>query len=360
MATRPVSGSVLVLLVGATLLLVYTFRPIADQLLVAAVFATALSPAQRALTTRFRGARGAAAAILTLGVIAVGVGAVAAVLIYVVRDGANGVRFISEALRGDAVSGFIDRLPTSIEHTLRGAIARLPRDTGELIASLGGESGVVSGVRVAVTATGSLVVDVALTVIALFFLLARGSEFVEWVERVSPLGRSRTVDLFATFLKVSYSVIVGTGGTAAVQALTALVGFWIARVPSPAFFALVTFFCALIPAIGGAAVCIVAALLLLATGHSYAALFLFLWALLVVGLVDNLVKPLFLRRGLEIHGAIVFFSLIAGVAAFGGIGLLVGPLAISSFLAVVRMYRRERAPDAAEPLDSDTESPESV
>jgi predicted PurR-regulated permease PerM len=60
--------------------------------------------------------------------------------------------------------------------------------------------------------------------------------------------------------------------------------------------------------------------------------------------VDNLVKPLLIRRGLEIHGAIVFFSLIGGLTTFGAIGLLVGPLVVGLFLAVLRIYHRDYAP----------------
>jgi predicted PurR-regulated permease PerM len=88
-----------------------------------------------------------------------------------------------------------------------------------------------------------------------------------------------------------------------------------------------------------------AAMLLLVTGHPYMALFLALWGLVVVGLVDNLVKPLLIRRGLEIHGGIVFFALIGGLATFGAIGLLIGPLAIAFFLALLRMYHRDYTPE---------------
>ena len=68
------------------------------------------------------------------------------------------------------------------------------------------------------------------------------------------------------------------------------------------------------------------------------------WGLAVVGLVDNLVKPLLIRRGLEIHGAIVFFSLIGGLVTFGAIGLLVGPLLVAFFLAVLRIYHQDYSP----------------
>jgi predicted PurR-regulated permease PerM len=69
------------------------------------------------------------------------------------------------------------------------------------------------------------------------------------------------------------------------------------------------------------------------------------WGLIVVGLVDNLVKPLLIRRGLEIHGGVVFFSLIGGLAAFGAVGLLIGPLTVAFFLALLRMYHRDYTPE---------------
>jgi predicted PurR-regulated permease PerM len=91
-------------------------------------------------------------------------------------------------------------------------------------------------------------------------------------------------------------------------------------------------------------ICLFASLLLVVTGHPYMAVFLAAWGLIVVGLVDNLVKPLLIRRGLEIHGAIVFFSLIGGLAAFGAVGLLVGPLLVALFLTLLRIYHRDHTP----------------
>jgi hypothetical protein len=61
----------------------------------------------------------------------------------------------------------------------------------------------------------------------------------------------------------------------------------------------------------------------------------------VVGLVDNFVKPYLIRAGMEIRGAVVFFALIGGLSAFGPIGLLMGPLLVALFLALVRMYQRD-------------------
>ena len=133
------------------------------------------------------------------------------------------------------------------------------------------------------------------------------------------------------------------------QTVAALMGYLLARVPVPFFFAAVTFFLALIPAIGAAVVCFAAAGLLLVTGHQWMALFLAIWGVLVVGLVDNVVKPLLVKRGLDMHGAIVFLSLLGGLAAFGTVGLVLGPLIVSFFLALIRIYERDYGRSTARP-----------
>jgi predicted PurR-regulated permease PerM len=112
-----------------------------------------------------------------------------------------------------------------------------------------------------------------------------------------------------------------------------------------------TFGVAFVPAVGAASVVQVAALLLLMTGHPYAALFLSLWGFLVVAVVDNIAKPLLIKQDIELSAAVVFFALLGGLAAFGAVGLLIGPLSVSLFLALLRMYRRdfvEAEPPSAE------------
>jgi predicted PurR-regulated permease PerM len=193
----------------------------------------------------------------------------------------------------------------------------------------------------AVAATGSFAFQTVMMLIAFFFLLVDGKRLVEWLESVSPLKRGQTTELMREFRLVSIAVLLSSVATAGVQAVAALVGYLIARVPVPFFFAAVTFFVAMIPAVGAASVCMVAALLLLLTGHPWAALFLAIWGVVVVGLVDNVIKPMLVKRGLHMHGAIVFFALLGGLAAFGTVGLLIGPLIVSFFLALLRIHERD-------------------
>jgi len=345
MAEQPLPRFFLALIIVAILLLGLVLMPVAKELFLAAVLAGVLWPLQQWLSHRLRGRRGGAAGLITFVVVVLLLGPVATLVTFAIRDGADGLRFASEAVRSDDVAALVGYLPESAREVVSDAIERMPRDLNDLMGRVdSGTTGAATSVGRVVAATGSFAFHTVLMLIALFFLLVHGHDLVKWLDSVSPLHPGQTLELLATFRRVSYAVIASAAVTAAVQALAAMIGFLISRVPSPLFFTLVTFFLAFVPAIGASVVCLFAALLLLVTGHPYLAAFLAAWGLIVVGLVDNLIKPLLIRRGLEIHGAFVFFSLIGGLATFGAIGLLAGPLVVALFLAVLRMYHRDYTP----------------
>jgi predicted PurR-regulated permease PerM len=264
-----------------------------------------------------------------------------------VREATDGVRFLLEVLRSGDTGVLLDRMPAPLNEYAARALAYLGEAGAEIEAHVRAQGPkAASAVGTAVVRTGALLFQLAMMLIALFFLLTSGREMIAWVDSVSPLRRGQTRELLTEFRKVSYSVIVSTIITAGVQTLVALAGYLIAGVPKLAFFVGVTFFIALIPAIGAAVVGLAAALVLFVTGHPYMALFLAVWSVAVVGLVDNVVKPYLIKGDVEMHGAVVFFALIGGIAAFGMIGLLVGPLAVAMLLTLLRMYRRDYLKEA--------------
>jgi predicted PurR-regulated permease PerM len=345
-AEQPVPWFFVVLMAVATVLFGLVLWPLATPLLLAAVIASVLWRLQGRLTKLFRGKRAIASGVLTFGLLVLLLGPMTALVAVVINDGADGVRFVLDALHSEEVGRLIAHLPRSAQTVVVNGIDRLPHDIDDTVRALGGTSATTaSTVGKAVAATGTFAFHTAMMLIALFFMLLHGDQLVSWIDGVSPLRRGQTLELLTTFRKVSYAVIASSGITAAVQAGTALVGYLIARVPNPMFFTMLTFFFALIPAIGATVVCLFAALLLLVTGHTYMAIFLALWGLGIVAIVDNLVKPLLIKRGLELHGALVFFALIGGIGAFGAIGLVAGPLIVAAFLAVLRMYHRDYSPN---------------
>ncbi len=348
MSERPAPIFFLVLLVGALVLVGAVIAPFFRELLLAVVFAGVLRPLEVWLTKRFRGRRSLAAAVITVLVVVIVLGPLTMLGAVIIRDGSDGVHYLLQTAHSPQVADIVGWLPDSARDFLLGAIDRLPRNLDEVLGQLGDHGQTAGAVSASVIATGSFLFHGALMLIALFFTLTHGTEMVDWLDSVSPLAPGQTRELLATSKRVSYSIVVSTIVTSAVQAIAALAGFLIAQVPSPIFFATVTFIAAFIPAVGAAVVSLVAAFLLYVTGHPYMAIFLAMWGLVIVGLVDNVIKPLLIKRGMEIHGVVVFFALVGGLASFGPIGLLLGPLVVSMFLSLLSMYHRDFSPQKRE------------
>ena len=349
-ARRVFAGLILLSIV----LLAILIRPFAKGFFLAAVLAGALYGTHKRMTRALRGRANLSAGLICFTVIVALLLPLTGFTAFVITEATDGIRFIQETLRKEGVDGLIERLPGPAQKLANTAMERLPMEEEQLdetlqkqVSSQGGTAAkAVTGV---VTATGSFAFQTAMMLVALFFLLVDGKQLVQWLESVSPLKSGQTEEILREFRLVVISVLVSSAATAGVQTVAALVGYLIARVPVPFFFAAVTFFLALIPAIGAAVVCFAAAGLLLVTGHQWMALFLAIWGVLVVGLVDNVVKPLLVKRGLDMHGAIVFFALLGGLVAFGTVGLVLGPLIVSFFLALIRIYERDYGRPTARP-----------
>jgi len=343
-------------LVASAVVVALVLRPVAGALLTGLVLAVALWPLQTRFAKKLRGHSSISASMLTTAVLVLGAVPVVAISIFIVGEGARGVEYIADTLRSEGVTGLVEGLPEPardvadeiIEMLPKRQSARLDETVKQQVAERTEAAAVAVGGIVA--ALGELLFQLAMMTVALFFFLAQGDEAVAWIERISPLGDGRTREILVELKKVSYALVVSMVVTAAAQAVAAFIGYMIAGVPVPFFFTALTFVVAFIPALGAAIVCMFAALLLVATGHTYAALFLALWGAVVVGLVDNLIKPYLIKSEIKLPGAVVFFALIGGLVAFGGIGLLIGPIAAALLAIALRMYRRDFAQRLSSPV----------
>jgi len=347
MATEKGAQRVFIGLILLSLALVFLVAfPFFEAFFLAAVLAGAFQGLQNWLTRHFRGRRGLAAGVICVGIILALLAPITALTAFIITEVSRGVEFISNVVNQKGLEGLLRYVPGMFRgqaerlfESLQSGSASVWQTIQQHVSSQGPMAAQTVGGML--MATGTVALQATMMMIALYFLLVDGGRLVEWIEQVSPLRRGQTTELLNEFRTVTKAVLTSSVLTAGVQALAAMVGYFIARVPVPLFFTAVTFVFALIPAIGGAAVCVVAALLLLATGHTGFAIFLAAWGIVVVGLSDNVVKPILAKRGMNMHGALVFFSLLGGLAMFGAIGLLLGPLILAFFLAVVRIYERD-------------------
>jgi predicted PurR-regulated permease PerM len=343
MVTSSTARAVLVLLaILAVALLVEIALPFATSLFVAAVLAGALFPWTERLARALRGRRALAAALVTAALLVSVVGPLSALLALLVPQAAAGVEWLRAALLSEGVAGLAARLPhllqpiaASVQQAIPSTLARLQ----ELVTAQGGRAASVLGN--VLTATTSFLLQSVLMLVALYSLLVDGRGLVDWLDKAIPLKRGQLAELLHDFRRVTVTVLVSTVATAGVQSVVALFGYLVGGVPNPVFFTLVTFVLGLVPFLGATAVVLAIALLRFATGHTGSGIFLAIWGVGVVSMIDNVVKPIFIRGGVPIHGVVIFFALFGGLAVFGPVGFLVGPLAVSFLVAVVRMYRRD-------------------
>jgi predicted PurR-regulated permease PerM len=316
-------------------------QPFAGVLFMAAVGAVAFAPLQDWLAARLRGRSAAAAGLLVVGFLLALVGPVAAIAAMLVQQAAAGLEWLPSAASTLSTTAIVDRLPDVLQEPAREALARLPQGAAELQRFLATEIGgrAASTLGGLLRATGTALVHFLLFLVALFFLLVDGKRLVRWLQDTLPFPAGKVASLFASLRSVTLAVLVSTLATAGIQATLALAGYFLAGVPSPLFFAAVTFFTALVPAVGTALVWLPLAILKLATGHPVAGVFLAAWGVGVIGTVDNVVKPILIRRGVSFPTGVVFFALIGGLAAFGPVGLLAGPLVVAFLTAVVQAQK---------------------
>jgi predicted PurR-regulated permease PerM len=349
---------IIFLLVAAFTLTLVIIKPFWVAFFLAAVVAAALRPWMEWLARVLRGRRSAAAGILTLGVLVVIIAPVAGLGAAVVAQILDGVQWLREAIASEGVIGLITRLPGPVESLARRALEALPNPQGQIQQIAGAQGGqAAKTVGNVLAATGTAVFQTVMMLIALFFFLTDGRRLIDWLDARVPLRPGQFRTLVHDFRQTSVSVLLATLATAGIQTATALVGYLIARAPNPLFLSVVTFVVALIPSIGGAIVVVATGLLLLANGHTLAGSFLALWGLVVVSLIDNVARPYLLKGGMELHGGVVFFALLGGLAVFGTVGLVIGPLSVTFLISALRLYRREYGAPGEGPSEPPPMSP---
>jgi predicted PurR-regulated permease PerM len=182
------------------------------------------------------------------------------------------------------------------------------------------------------------ILNFILMLLSLYYFFIYGERIKTGLVKWSPLPNEYDEDFVQTLRASMDAVFRGRILVSIAQGVFIGLGFLLFGVGSPVLWGFVGAIVSLVPILGTSLITIPAIAYLFLSGHTSAAFGLFLWAALAVGLVDNLISALFLKNKIKIHPLIVLFSILGGVEAFGVIGFLVGPVVVSAFLALTRIY----------------------
>lgn len=192
-----------------------------------------------------------------------------------------------------------------------------------------------------------LALNLTIALFGLFYLLLRPADVWAAVRPYIPFSAKNTEKLRQRFRDVTTSTIIGTGLTAGIQGALLGLGFWVTGLPNAVFWGVVTTVLAILPVVGSGLVWAPAALVLVLDHRAGPGLLLALWGAVVVGNVDYVIRPMVFRRWADIHPLVTLLGALAGVPYFGILGLLIGPLAVSYFFEVLKMYREEYLSETA-------------
>jgi predicted PurR-regulated permease PerM len=218
-----------------------------------------------------------------------------------------------------------------------------PYDIGAQIEQLGSQIVSWAGSSaISVVGTATRVgIQLTIAFFGLFYLLVAPAGVWPGIRPFIPFSAKNAELLRTRFRDVTFSTIIGTGLTATVQGLFVGLAFAAAGLANPVFWGVVTIIVAILPIVGSGLVWGPGAASLALQGQYGWAIALVVWGILVVGNVDNVIRPYVFRRWARIHPFITVIGAFAGINWFGLLGLLIGPLAISYFFELIRMYRAE-------------------
>ncbi len=329
-------------LLGITLISLYLcwliIAPFLDVLIWAIVLAIVAHPLFRRL--RDRGWSETWAAVATvLAVIVVALIPIGFVTVSVIGQAPEaaaqvqaGLVKAKELLYADTRLGhFVQRIvgqgvindPSQITESLKQLAAPLTQRT----------LGVVGGVFTAI-------VKIAFALFTLFYLLRDEAVIVRTVVNALPLDERQSMAVYKRCRDVIRASVNGTMVIAAIQGALGAVAFWVLGIPSGLLWGVVMFVMAMIPAIGAPAVWLPAAIYLFAIGAWGKGIILCIWGGLIIGSLDNILRPRLVGQRAGFHDLIIFFSVLGGIQVFGILGLFVGPVVVAVALAIVEVFRQ--------------------
>jgi predicted PurR-regulated permease PerM len=322
------------------------FRPYVGTMVFASVLTSVCYPFHRKILKRCKYRQNLAAfitAALLVGIVVVPLVSFSAAL---VQQGVETVGKVNtwlkagnleEVLSGKWVQplrGMAEGLLTRVgveQINLQKVLMNTSSTLGELVLSWGKELlGNVSG----------LLVRFLLLVVLVFHLLRDGPAIIRRLQDLSPLSKEQEGNLIERVRVLSKQVVWANAATGVAQGIAGGIGLWIAGIPA-LFWGTIMAFTSLIPAVGTALVWLPAVGYLLLVGSWGRGLFLALWCAVVVGSIDNFLRPFLMNEKGGISSIYLFFAILGGIQLFGIVGILYGPLILGVTAILLYLYELE-------------------
>lgn len=210
-----------------------------------------------------------------------------------------------------------------------------------------------NSVPLVLSITANLITNLLLMFFVLYYMLIHGQKMESFINNIIPL-RKKNLSILATETKVMIKAnAIGIPLLAIIQGVIGLLGYWIFGVKEFALWGFITGVCSVIPILGTGLVWLPLTVYLFGIGNTWQGFGLGLYSLIVLSNIDYIARITILRKIGDVHPLITIFGVIVGLSMFGFLGLIFGPLLISYFILLVKIYRNEFAATGITPLHSE-------
>ncbi|MGB3288265.1 MAG: AI-2E family transporter [Burkholderiaceae bacterium] len=327
----------LLMLAAVTVAFIWVLLPYYGAIFWGTILAVVFSPLHRRILARLRSRPNLAALTTLLIIILIVILPLILVTGSLLQEGAAVYKRLStgELNLGDYFEQIMNALPPSVHEVLTrfgvGDIFSLREKVS---------AGILQGSKYLATQavnvgqnTFEFLIGMGIMLYLLFFLLRDGAQLARQSKQLIPLSDEHQQHLFRKFTTVIRATVKGNIAVAATQGALGGLMFWFLGIQGALLWGVLMAFLSLLPAVGAALIWVPVAVYFLATGAIWQGVVLTLFGVLVIGLVDNILRPLLVGKDTKIPDYVILISTLGGLAVFGLNGFVIGPLFAALFIA---------------------------
>lgn len=333
-------GFFFLIIIGVLILNIFVFFPYLSVLFLALVFSIVFLPVHRKILTWVHD-KEVIASLLSVLVIMVVILAPTFFFSALLLDEANSLYVSVVGSGGNGTGTSFDRVIERFENFIIDYVPGFSLNTFNVdLQTVAGEglSWVINNFSVIFSKFLAILFGLFLMFMAIFYFLKDGGKFLNSLMALSPLEDTYDKKIMSRIAVAINSVVRGHLIIAVIQGILAGFGFFLFGVPSPVIWGFVTALASLVPGLGTAIILSLGIIFLVIMGSLAQAIGLLVWGVAIVGLVDNFLGPILINRNVNIHPFLILISALGGIAFFGPVGFIAGPVLLSLLFTLFDLY----------------------
>ncbi len=182
-------------------------------------------------------------------------------------------------------------------------------------------------------------IQIFITFFVMFYFLKEGDAILKYIRQILPFNSEVNEKLIKRSKEVAHATIYGQIIIGIIQGIAAGIGFYIFGAPSPLFFTILAILLSILPFVGSWLVWFPLGLIMIASGNVTMGILLMIFGFVIVGTIDDLIRPFIVGKKAKINPLIVLIGMLGGLLLLGPVGLIIGPIVLEYLLIFIELYR---------------------